>query len=46
MTYKEMEREVIANRIELCKTDDLPRKRVLIARNHSLMVEMNSRWEK
>ena len=43
MTYKELETEVIANRIAM-RTADPETKRILINRNHDLMVEMDSRW--
>lgn len=43
MTYKQLENEVIKNRIEM-RTASLERKRELINRNHDLMVEMDSRW--
>ena len=46
MTYKELETEVIENRVELRSTRTLERKRELINRNHDLMVEMDSRWNK
>lgn len=42
MTYKELETEVIANRIAM-RTADLLAKRNLIGRNHDLMTEMDSR---
>lgn len=44
MTYKEMEQELLKNRSEL-RTASLEQKRILINRDHNLMVEMNSRWE-
>lgn len=44
MTYKELENEVLKNRCEL-HTATLERKRVIIARDHDLMVEMDRRWE-
>ena len=43
MTYKEMENELIANRREL-RTASLEQKRILISRDHDLMVEMDIRW--
>lgn len=43
MTYKELENEVIKNRISMRNVTS-ETKRVLINRNHDLMMEMNSRW--
>ncbi|EHL65447.1 hypothetical protein [Cloacibacillus evryensis] len=44
-SYKELEAEVIRNRSEL-RTATPERKRELIARNHKLMAEIDSRWNK
>lgn len=44
MTYRELEKEVIESTKELVKTTDLKQKRVLIARGHDLMQEMDRRW--
>lgn len=44
MTYRELENEVIKNRVEM-RTASLERKRELINRNHDLMVEMDRRWK-
>ena len=44
MTYKELEQRVIANRATIRTTKDLDLKRRLIAENHSLMTEMDNRW--
>ena len=44
MTYKELEREVIANHCELTKAS-LTRQRELCIRSHDLMTEMDRRWE-
>jgi hypothetical protein len=46
MTYKQLEQKVIANRAILRTTKDLDLKRRLIAENHSLMTEMDSRWNR
>lgn len=45
MTYKELEQELLRNRNAL-RSASLEQKRNLINRDHDLMVEMNSRWEK
>ena len=45
MTYKEMTKELAANRCEL-RTASLEQKRILISRGHDLMTEMNARWER
>ena len=45
MTYKELEQELLRNRDAL-RSASLEQKRNLINRDHDLMVEMNSRWEK
>jgi hypothetical protein len=45
MTYKELENEVIKNRGQY-RTATLEKKRELINRDHDLMVEMDSRWNK
>ncbi len=44
MTYRAMEQEVIENRIKI-RTASPDQKRSLILRNHSLMVEMDRRWQ-
>ena len=44
MTYKELEQKVIANHATIRTTKDLDLKRRLIAENHSLMTEMDHRW--
>ena len=44
MTYRELEQKVIANRATIRTTKDLDLKRRLIAENHSLMTEMDNRW--
>lgn len=46
MTYRELEQKVIENRRILRTTTDLELKRRLIAENHKLMTEMDSRWNK
>ena len=46
MSYRELEQKVIENRKTLRTTTDLELKRRLIAENHSLMTEMDSRWNK
>ena len=43
MTYEELEKEVIANRCKLEK-GSLEQKRIIIRRDHELMMEMDSRW--
>lgn len=45
MTYKALEREVIANRREMRRTD-IKHWRTLIRRNHDLMIEMDARWNR
>lgn len=45
MTYRELEQEVISNRCEM-RTAALERKRALILRNHSIIVEMDARWNR
>lgn len=45
MTYKELEAEVDANRCEM-STASSERKRVLIRRNHELLVEIDARWNR
>ena len=44
MTYRELEQKLMENRKVLRMTKDKDEKRRLIAENHSLMVEMDSRW--
>ncbi len=44
MSYRELEQKVIENRKILRTTTDLELKRKLIAENHKLMSEMDSRW--
>ena len=44
MTYKELETEVISNRIKM-RTASLAEKRELINRSHDLMTEMDRRWQ-
>ena len=46
MTYKQLEQRVIENRAKLTTTKDLTEKRHLIAEDHELMVEMDSRWNR
>ena len=46
MTYRELEQKVIENRKTLRTTTDPELKRRLIAENHRLMTEMDSRWIK
>ena len=45
MKYGELEQEVILNHREM-RTVTLERKRELILRNHELMTEMDSRWNR
>lgn len=45
MTYHELEQKVIENRKALRTTTDPEQKRQLIAENHKLMTEMDSRWK-
>ena len=45
MTYRELEQKVIENRRILRTTTDPELKRRLIAENHKLMTEMDSRWK-
>ena len=44
MTYKEMTKDLAANRCEL-RTASLEQKRILISRDHDLMTEMDRRWQ-
>ena len=44
MSYRELEQKVIENRKILRTTTDLELKRKLIAENHKLISEMDSRW--
>lgn len=44
MTYRELEQKLMENRKVLRTTIDQDEKRRLIAENHSLMVEMDNRW--
>ena len=44
MTYRAMEQEVLENRIKM-RTAAHDQKNALILRNHSLMVEMDRRWQ-
>lgn len=46
MSYRELEKKVIENRSLLRTTKDQNLKRRLIAENHEMMVEMDSRWNK
>ena len=46
MTYRELEQKVIENRRILRTTTAPELKRRLIAENHKLMTEMDSRWNK
>ena len=46
LTYRELVQKVIENRRILRTTTDLELKRRLIAENHELMTEMDSRWNK
>ena len=43
-TYRELEQKVIENRKILRTTTNPELKRQLIAENHKLMAEMDSRW--
>ena len=44
LSYRELEQKVIENRKTLRTTTDTELKRRLIAENHKLMTEMDSRW--
>ena len=46
MTYRELEQKVVENRRILRTMTDPELKRWLIAENHRLMTEMDSRWNK
>lgn len=44
MSYNELERKLISNRAKLRATKSIERRGKLIAENHDIMVEMDSRW--
>ena len=46
MSYRELEQKVIENRKAMRTTNNPELKRQLIAENHKLMTEMDSRWNK